>query len=401
MKPTAEWRNLPFDKAIEYFRNKVNFPTEKWDDISGGMHSRAFVVAGVTRDDMLCEFRTAIDSALANGTSIDAFRKDFDNIVAKYGWEYKGEKTWRQNVIFNTNIMSAYSAGQWAQIEEDVDVFPFIVYRTMDDGLVRPEHRAWDNLILRVTDKFWQTHYPPNGWRCRCWVDQLTEAEAKAQGVSTAPELEHVEHVNSKTGEVRKTVKGIDYGFDYNTGITSWGSKLNMRAVEKGEKAWIPLTDTDYKVFGRPANLPLVTSDIAEIEPLKSTADVSAWLKESFGADEKVFSLRQGEFKHSLLINADVLGSHLEDLNRSRFLPFLEDILTDPYEVWAAFEESKKDGKVALRYRYVKAYKLGKNRGMSIILDAQGGCVLGWTYIPTMDMKQVNKQRYGRLLYGK
>lgn len=51
-------------------------------------------------------------------------------------------------------------------------------------------------------------------------------------------------------------------------------------------------------------------------------------------------------------------GSHLDELYRSRFLPFFEDILSDPYDIWAAFVESKKDGNIALRYRCVKAYKL-------------------------------------------
>ena len=37
---------LPFAQAIEFFRAKLDLPTDAWDDIWQEAHDRAFVVAG-------------------------------------------------------------------------------------------------------------------------------------------------------------------------------------------------------------------------------------------------------------------------------------------------------------------------------------------------------------------
>ena len=46
------------------------------------------------------------------------------------------------------------------------------------DDHVRDEHRVLDGVIRPLKDDFWKTHYPPNGWGCRCTVLQ-TDDEPK------------------------------------------------------------------------------------------------------------------------------------------------------------------------------------------------------------------------------
>jgi hypothetical protein len=50
-------------------------------------------------------------------------------------------------------------------------------YQTIGDGRVRPTHAALDNIIRPISDPFWKQYYPPNGWRCRCTVIQLSEGQ--------------------------------------------------------------------------------------------------------------------------------------------------------------------------------------------------------------------------------
>ncbi|MFE1574248.1 phage minor head protein [Comamonas odontotermitis] len=115
---------------------------------------------------------------------------------------------------------------------------PYVRYITRRDGRVRAAHQAWDNLTLPVDDDFWKTHWPPNGWRCRCRVMSMTRRDYEQgytldrPGAETNPRAPLVkvplnkqappevarEYVNPRTGEVARVPLGIDPGFAYNPG---------------------------------------------------------------------------------------------------------------------------------------------------------------------------------------
>ena len=87
---SAEHTRLPFDEQIAFFRSKLSLPTEAWTDIWQNEHDVAFVVAGAARDDLVSDLRAAVDQAIAEGTTLATFRREFDSIVARHGWSYKG-----------------------------------------------------------------------------------------------------------------------------------------------------------------------------------------------------------------------------------------------------------------------------------------------------------------------
>jgi SPP1 gp7 family putative phage head morphogenesis protein len=78
---------------------------------------------------------------------------------------------------YQTAKASARMASDWKRIEMDADVLPLLQYQTIGDGRVRPTHAALDNIIRPISDPFWKQYYPPNGWRCRCTVIQLSEGQ--------------------------------------------------------------------------------------------------------------------------------------------------------------------------------------------------------------------------------
>lgn len=67
---------------------------------------------------------------------------------------------------------SAQMAAKWEQYSEDGDRY-LLQYRTAHDDKVRPEHAALDRITLPMSDPFWESYYPPNGWNCRCTVVQV------------------------------------------------------------------------------------------------------------------------------------------------------------------------------------------------------------------------------------
>lgn len=72
--------------------------------------------------------------------------------------------------IFATS--SAQMASKWADLAQDGDRYN-LQYRTAQDDRVRDSHRALANTTLPAEDPFWNSYYPPNGWRCRCTAVQV------------------------------------------------------------------------------------------------------------------------------------------------------------------------------------------------------------------------------------
>ena len=103
-KITREYGGRPFDEAIAFFRQKLNIPTEHWDDLWKEQHAKGFMVAGAMKAELLTDLRIAMDKAISSGTTLKDFRKDFDKIVEKHGWIYKGGRNWRTKVIYDNSI---------------------------------------------------------------------------------------------------------------------------------------------------------------------------------------------------------------------------------------------------------------------------------------------------------
>jgi hypothetical protein len=51
--------NQPFAEQLAFFRQKLNLPTEAWDDITLAAHDRAFVVAGAQGADLLADLNSS------------------------------------------------------------------------------------------------------------------------------------------------------------------------------------------------------------------------------------------------------------------------------------------------------------------------------------------------------
>ena len=238
---------LPPEEAVKWFRRKGYELSFHWDEIWREEHARAFTVAKATQLTILSYIRKHVDSAIANGTSLREFQKQLTPFLQKNGWW--GRKTvdvvdrsgnpvlgkdgkplqqegvqlgspHRLRTIYETNLRAALAAGRWERIKNTAKARPYLRYVAIDDGRTRKQHLAWHGTILPWDHSWWQTHAPPNGWGCRCKIQQLSEADLQRFGlqVSEAPRVTYTTLVNKRTGEVRHVPAGIDPSFDYNPG---------------------------------------------------------------------------------------------------------------------------------------------------------------------------------------
>lgn len=213
MPTTVRYGSLPFDEQITFFRNKLNVPTESWSDLWRHGHNSGFSVAGAMKDDLLNDFRRAVDAAIADGKSLTWFKKEFKNIVSKHGWEHTGKASWRAKVIFDTNMRQSYNAGRYEQLQQ----FEYWRYAHGDSRYPRELHLKWHDTLLPKSDPWWQTHFASNGWGCKCRIYGVSQSEIERKGLTTtpAPNDGMRDWTDKATGEVHQVPKGIDPGFDY------------------------------------------------------------------------------------------------------------------------------------------------------------------------------------------
>jgi len=103
---------------------------------------------------------------------------------------------------WQTARASAQQARIWNEAMEVKDLYPNLEYVTARDDRVRDSHAKLDGIIRPIDDKFWDTHYPPNGWRCRCSVrssDAEPTPENKIPHVDVHP---HFRHNVGKIGQI-------------------------------------------------------------------------------------------------------------------------------------------------------------------------------------------------------
>lgn len=261
--PDAIPVSLPPEEAIEFFRGKGYLLTHSWEDVAAEEHGRTFTVAKVARLDVLEDIRTAVDDALANGTTLEQFRRELTPKLQEAGWwgrkkvrdPLTGEEEEAQlgsprrlATIYDTNLRTAYASGRWTQAQRTKDARPYMRYVAILDDGTRAQHRLWHGTVLPVDHDFWKAHWPPNGWQCRCSVRQLSQRDMERSGYKVtdpAPEAPTVPYQNGRTGEVRHVPRGIDPGFDWNAGVRGdevaarvMGERLSSVSADIGAAAW-------------------------------------------------------------------------------------------------------------------------------------------------------------------
>jgi hypothetical protein len=424
-----------FQEQIDFFKKKLNLPTQRWDDIWQGAHDRAFIVAGAQKADLLNDLRAAVLKANQGG-SIGEFRKDFAAAVKNSGWTgWTGSGTtagvaWRTRVIYQTNIATSYAAGRWKQLNDPelLKVRPYWRYIHNDSVISpRPQHKAWGDagLTLRHDHPFWLTHFPPNGWGCMCSVQAV---RGPKPGDATEPP-EGWDTVQDKT----QAPPGIDKGWAYAPGANASASlqdlidakliKLTPELAQamllevdgvlsntvRALETVLPVADSvvrtiasavenqpTWKTLGLPdlRELKHITSAPALLEGASSAADALATLRSALGIEVDGSITVQTPVEKVLLQDASL--AHVIEKRpdqRERYANFVLPTLESPNEVWATTYD---DG--SLRNRYIKLFS-GSKYDLLVVVRVDPDGSIFWNMMQRA-RKSLNDQRVGERIWG-
>jgi SPP1 gp7 family putative phage head morphogenesis protein len=414
----ADGGMLRFEEAIDFLKGKVNLPARRYDDLLGYAHVRGFTVSGVVRDDMLADFKRALEKAQREGTGYQEFRKSFDEIVDRTGWKFNARGTndeqrreWRALIIYKTNMRTSYMAGRYAQLT-DPDVLNYRPYwQYVHSGALHPRksHLALDGKVFAATDAVWDIYFPPNGFGCECDVKALSRRDLERLGKSIPdafPLPAPYDGIDPRTGETEIRYPGVDRGWNYNGG-KSWLSG----SVPQELRAPLEPFDADNP-SARRAELPALPLPVnvneASILPTDKDNDFYArrFLEE--------FSLKRGEAKEYrdasgglITISEDLFalrgtdgeieGDKTNKNERGRFVKLLAMAILNPDEIWADWVNYQ--GSPVLRRAYIKSFKLpGKDRSVFVRFEWTSK---GWVGVTAFDTRAsyIEKYRKGALLW--
>lgn len=143
------------------------------------------------------------------------------------------------------------------------------MYRVGPSKVHRPEHLAFDGLILDKNDKFWLSHNPPNGWGCKCYTVAVSKERKeryekegipgdcpleasksermpltiKIKAKTVSPKISYKTYINKRNGTISKVpgvcphvVSGVDPSFNFNIGNYSRDLVLFDDFMRKGKK---------------------------------------------------------------------------------------------------------------------------------------------------------------------
>lgn len=371
--------SLSFQEQIDYFRGKVDLPTRAWTDIYAQEHDWGFVVAGANKRALLADLRGAVEKVITAGGTLEQFRRDFDQVVERHGWQYNGERGWRTRVIYETNLRQSYNAGREAQMSDPElrKRRPYGLYRHGDSANPRPQHLAWNGLVLPLDDPWWSTHSPQNGWGCKCKKFMLSERDLERQGlkVGTAPAIEYEDQVigkNSPNGpRTVRVPKGIDPGFEYAPGRSRLSDAVPpLRGYDPLPEP-TPGAKSSATAAGLPnrrPQAPLPPARKASAERMLpaglSDEQYMARFLAEFGATPEapaVFKDVTGDavvIGRELFTNAKTGKLKVGKPGHSRELLLLADALKSPDEVWVRLEWMYAQNKAVVRRRYISRFEV-------------------------------------------
>lgn len=362
----------PFAEQVAFFRGKLGnlVPTQTWRDLRQAEHDKAFMVAGAAKADLLADLAAAVDRAIAEGGSIGQFRRDFGAIVARTGWDFKGGRNWRTRVIYTTNAATSYAAGRLAQLQQ----FAVWVYKHNDSVLhPRPIHLSWDGLVLPREHPFWQTHYPPNGWGCKCRAFGVSDPALarKLGGDPDKPLPGNWQRIDPQTG----APVGIDAGWAYAPGATATSTLRGLLPQASDDLPDVCLVERCILDTGPPPPLPAARAAAPErLLPEGRPADwyVQRFLDE-FGVPPGEVRLFEDVAGDAVLIGRELFTDRKGALKalkrgRERHLLLLADTIKSPDEIWLALDRPQARGRPVLRRRYVARWLIAGSQVPALVV---------------------------------
>lgn len=212
------------------------------------------------------------------GKNWNAFKNEVLKLNPKYNKNYL-QAEWQ------TAKQAGYHAANWQEYQNNKGLYPNLKYQTQKDNKVREAHQALQGIIAPIDSDFWKTHYPPNGWRCRCYVVQTAEPPTEGElPVLTDKEFPREFRGNvGISGEVfKETDENKGKPHPYFALSKEWGSE-SKKAFEYSKLA-TPYT----KIYEAKNGAEIKVSPFADESDLQKNAQTAVVIADELGVSVNI-----------------------------------------------------------------------------------------------------------------
>ena len=379
----------------------ISWDAELWDFFSQGFAKA--VSEGLTRRTELADFvYGARDDAFITSMEMNVFHFSAAKTLAELqelnklfresaSFEEFHKKALDVTEVFNkrwqkteheTAVLTAESASNYNRLMKQTKLFPYWEYRTVEDDKVRPEHASLRGIILPANDPRWDKIFPPNGWKCRCYVVPRMAYEVAGVDIKAmqARVDAYFDTKEWKTNEAQH--------WDINRGKTAEVFTRNQMYINKfPDKASKLVGDLYYNDYGLDSfakKLQAATTPLSEY-----TGSAADWLKEHpFVKDYKGREVEINEFVFAKHTTGKYTKSRIPLLN------CIPDILAAPDEVW--INDYTKKGE----FQNVNFIRFYEGKAIVVICDVKEGTVYQvatWFEIEQNPKTKADSKKYRRV----
>lgn len=179
------WNPTPNEEAARFINGKSPVSRQVFDGLLPELRARAFTISGIEDHDVLQGVRDTLADLPQGGDWSKIKEKVLSQIspwlVTARDPDERAQQLLaaqqRANLLVRVHGMQAYGAAAYRDLDEQRDIFTFWKYQSMDDARVRGNHAALDGIILPHDSPFWQKHFPPWEFGCRCTVVAMLPEE--------------------------------------------------------------------------------------------------------------------------------------------------------------------------------------------------------------------------------
>lgn len=138
-------------------------PKDEYDALTDEAKKRAFTVAGTAQLDLIASVQAALDSALEQGTDLEAFKAAVGEKLQSEWVGSKGNPASRLETIFRTNVQSAYNAGRHAEATDPdtLAMRPYWQFDAVVDGRTTSGCKVANGVVLPADHPWWGRNIPP------------------------------------------------------------------------------------------------------------------------------------------------------------------------------------------------------------------------------------------------